>query len=140
MEREDIVSEDKVSEDKVKVGKFWWSHIIKGKVPAGIKLNKTYIGSRVTPHEVYIYDDDSAEEVNKKIDAKIRRTGKSRYDGNIQRFYRVYEVIDDEGNPTWHPKDCMRTMHVRNLVTVALSTGKMTTKRYSTFYKDWTKD
>ena len=103
-------------------------------VPAGIKLNKTLIGSKVTPHEVYLYDDASKEEVNKQIDARIRRTGKSRYDGNINRFYRVYEVIDDEGNPTWH-KHGMKTKHVRNLVTVDLSTGKTTTKHCSTFYK-----
>ena len=63
-------------------------------VPAGIKLNKTLIGSKVTPHE----------------------------------------VIDDEGNPTWH-KHGMKTKHVRNLVTVGLSSGKTTTKPCSTFYK-----
>jgi hypothetical protein len=96
-----------------------------------MKLNVTKIGTS----EVQLYDDASMAEVEKRIDARIRRTGESRHDGNIRQWYTDHEVLDDAGKNVW-AKCGMKAKHIRYRVTLDKCSGDRRQERVGIIYKN----
>jgi hypothetical protein len=95
------------------------------------KLNVTRVGVNA----LEVYDNYSAAQVNLEIDARIRRTGESRHDGNIRQWYTDREDLDAAGQNIW-ARGGMRAKHTRYRVTIDTATGERTEERIGIVYKN----
>jgi hypothetical protein len=96
----------------------------------GLKLNATKIGDTIE-----IYDDYSRDVVERKIKARMLRTGEARVDGDIKQWYEDREELDSNHRNIWS-KGGMKAKHGRYLIVVNTVENTRKEERIRTVYKD----